>query len=146
MPRPAPAAQATVPPPTQDAARAATAANGRATAVAPLPPAAQPAAKAAAKAPPPAKAAAPVKQTPPAPAAPAGPVQIRLGSLRSPDAARDEWAKLKRENPDLLGKLTAVAVRTDLGDKSLYYRIQAGSVGEAAAAGTLCAESERRSL
>ena len=147
MPRPAPAAAATATPPTQDALPAAPAANAPATAVAPSPAAAQPAAKAAAKvSPPAAKAAAPAKQAPLAPAAQAGPVQIRLGSLRSPEAARDEWAKLKRENPDLLGKLTAVAVRTDLGDKGIYYRIQAGSFGDAAAAERLCAELKRRNL
>jgi hypothetical protein len=71
---------------------------------------------------------------------------VRLGSLRSPEAARDEWARLKRENPDLLGKLTAVAVRTDLGNQGIYYRIQAGSFGDAAAAEKLCGDLKRRKL
>src|SRR5262249_42942847 len=89
------------------------------------------ASKSAKPAPPTAKAATPDKppasaQTAAAPAG-KGPVQLRLGSLRTPEAAREEWAKLKRENADLLGKLTAVAVRTDLGDKGTYYRIQASS-------------------
>jgi hypothetical protein len=75
-----------------------------------------------------------------------GPTQLRLGSLRSPEAARDEWARLKRENPDLLGKLTAVAVRADLGEQGIYYRIQAGSFGDAAAAEKLCGELKRRKL
>ena len=115
-------------------------------------PAAQPAAKAAAKvAPKPVAAAASSKQAMPAPAAApsvgkASPVQLQLGSLRSPEAARDDWARLKRENPDLLGKLTAVAVRTDLGDKGIYYRVLAGSFGEAAAAEKLCGELKRRNL
>jgi hypothetical protein len=75
-----------------------------------------------------------------------GPIQLRLGSLRSPEAARDEWARLKRENLDLLGKLTAVAVRADLGEQGIYYRIQAGSFGDAAAAEKLCGELKRRKL
>jgi hypothetical protein len=75
-----------------------------------------------------------------------GPIQLRLGSLRSPEAARDEWARLKRENPDLLGKLTAVAVRADLGEQGIHYRIQAGSFGDAAAAEKLCGELKRRKL
>ena len=71
---------------------------------------------------------------------------VQLGSLRSPEAAREDWSRLKRENPDLLGKLTAVAVRTDLGDKGIYYRVLAGSFGDAAAAEKLCGELKRRNL
>jgi hypothetical protein len=75
-----------------------------------------------------------------------GPIQLRLGSLRSPEAARDEWARLKRENLDLLGKLTAVAVRADLGEQGIYYRIQTDPFGDAAAAEKLCGELKRRKL
>ena len=106
-------------------------------------PPAQPAAKAAASAAPKPTAAAPAK---PAAATPGGKVQLQLGSLRSPEAAREDWSRLKRENPDLLGKLTAVAVRTDLGDKGIYYRVLAGSFGDAAAAEKLCGELKRRNL
>lgn len=81
-----------------------------------------------------------------APASKASPIQIQLVSVRSPEAAREEWARLKRENPDLLGKLTAVAVRTDLGDKGIYYRVLAGSFGDMAAAEKLCGELKQRDL
>jgi cell division septation protein DedD len=130
MPRPTP------PPPAPDSTAAASSpapAPGAPAAGAPSAPASQPTAGATARQP--AQAAGR-----------AGPFQLRLGSLRTPEAAREEWAKLKRENPDLLGKLTAVAVRTDLGDKGIYYRIQAGSFGEAAAAERLCSELKRRNL
>jgi len=143
MPRPAPGAkEILLEPPAAAATRPASApAAAPATQAA-----AKPAAKAAAK-----PAAAPAKSAaaPPAAAAPAGkasPVQIQLGSLRSPEAARDDWTRLKRENADLLGKLTAVAVRTDLGDKGIYYRVLAGSFGDAAAAEKLCGELKRRNL
>lgn len=135
MPRPAPAAKEAAPPApppavaTQPAARSANAPSAAA------PAAAQSAPKAAAKAAP-----------KPAAAAPGGKVQLQLASLRSPEAARDDWTRLKRENPDLLGNLTAVAVRTDLGDKGIYYRILAGSFGDAAAAEKLCGELKRRNL
>ncbi len=66
--------------------------------------------------------------------------------MRSPEAAREDWTRLKRDNPDLLGKLTAVAVRTDRGDKGIYYRVLAGSFGDAAAAERLCGELKRRNL
>jgi hypothetical protein len=141
MPRPGPAAgQAASPAPSPVPAT-------------PLQAPPHPAAKAAAKvAPQPAApASAHAKQAVPTPAAstPAGKasaVQVQLASLRSPEAAREDWARLKRDNPDLLGKLTAVAVRTDLGDRGIYYRILAGSFGDAAAAEKLCSELKRRNL
>ena len=75
-----------------------------------------------------------------------GAVRVRLASLRSPDAAREAWVRLKRDNPDLLGRLSAVAVRIDLGDKGIYYRVEAGPVADAAAAQRLCSELRRRKL
>jgi hypothetical protein len=153
MPRPAPGAREAASPEPSSASATPQAARSASSPAAGLPSAAQPAAKAAPKvAPrPAAKAAAQPKQAALAPAAstPAGkasPVQVQLASLRSPEAAREDWARLKRENPDLLGKLTAVAVRTDLGDKGIYYRILAGSFGDAAAAEKLCSELKRRQL
>jgi outer membrane biosynthesis protein TonB len=135
--------------------------------LAPPPPTASPAAQPAAAVPAvPAPAAAPAKPTakaateakPPAPPKPAaaptpktaastsgnGSVEVRLASVRTPESARDEWARLKRENADLLGNLRANAVPVDLGEKGLYYRIQAGPFADAAAAERLCAELKKR--
>lgn len=148
MPRPAPRQAAAPPAIEMPAANSPDAGSA--------PPAPQPATAAPAK--PAAKAAAaePKAAAAPKPAAPAktavaaseaaanGRIQVRLGSLRSPDAAREEWARLKRENADLLGNLKANAVRTDLGDKGIYYRIEAGPFGDAAAAERLCGELKRR--
>jgi hypothetical protein len=75
-----------------------------------------------------------------------GTIHVRLASVRTPEAARSEWERLKHENADLLGRLSAVAVRTDLGDLGIYYRIEAGPFGDAAAAERLCAELKRRDL
>ena len=147
MPRPAP------PPPSA-------AASAPSDAAAPAP---QPAPAQVAVAPPPAPVA-PIKPKPEAAAKPAsakaeaakpeaakaeaggGPVKLHLGSLRTPDAAREEWQRLKHDNPDLLGKLTAVAVRSDLGDKGIYYRIEAGPVSDRGAAAKLCDELKRRNF
>jgi cell division septation protein DedD len=90
----------------------------------------------------------PVASATPAPgetAVPGG-VKVQLASLRTPDEARDEWARLKHENPDLLGKLTAVAVRADLGEKGIYYKIEAGPLGSKADAARLCGEMKQRDL
>jgi len=96
---------------------------------------------------PPAKPEAATKPAEPA-AKPDGgtPTRIQLASLRTPDEARDEWARLKRENGDLLGKFTAVAVRADLGERGIYYRVEAGPVGDKAAAIKLCKALKDRGL
>ncbi|MBV8090484.1 MAG: SPOR domain-containing protein [Alphaproteobacteria bacterium] len=75
----------------------------------------------------------------------AGP-RLQLGSVRSQDAARQEWDRIKRKNPDLLGSLSATPVRADLGDKGVFYRIQTGPVADAAAAERLCGELKQRNI
>ena len=152
MPRPAPPPKQAAAPPPAPTVPAPAPADTAATAM-PAPPASQPAAAkpAAATIPEPRphsplKAATPHKEAvspsrwPP----PSGAVQVRLGSLRSPEAAREEWTRLKRENADLLGALRANAVAVDLGDKGIYYRILAGPFTDATAAERLCAEMKRR--
>jgi cell division septation protein DedD len=103
--------------------------------------------------PPPAKppqsaAAAPPKPTParlPPPRG-AGGARVQLGSVRSEDQARQEWSRIKRQNADLLGNLSATPIRADLGDKGVYYRIQVGPVGDTATAEHLCGELKQRSV
>ena len=73
-------------------------------------------------------------------------MRIQLASLRSPDEARDEWQRLKRDNSDLLGKLTAVAVRADMGERGIYYRVEAGPLTDKAAAAKLCKALKERDL
>jgi cell division septation protein DedD len=115
----------------------------------PLPPPQAPAPPAAAAppAPPPVAAApkAPPKPGPAEAALPAG-IRVQLASLRSAEAARDEWQRLKRENADLLGKLTAVAVRADLGERGIYYKIEVGPLASREAALRLCGELKGRDL
>jgi cell division septation protein DedD len=82
----------------------------------------------------------------PADAAAGPPTRIQLASLRSPDEARDEWQRLKHEHGDLLGKFTAVAVRADLGERGIYYRVEAGPVGDRASAVKLCKALRDRGL
>ena len=66
--------------------------------------------------------------------------------MRSEDAARQEWDRIKRKNADLLGTLSATPIRADLGDKGIYYRIQAGPVSDQAAAERICGELRQRSV
>ncbi len=139
LPRPAPAAE--VPSPAAASPPVATPLapappSDVATAAPPVPSVAQPLAPAAAA-------------TPPAVAA--GPVggagyRLQLGALRSEESARQEWNKLRKANNDLLGSLTAAWPRADLGERGIYYRIQAGPIADGAAAERLCGELKRRSV
>jgi cell division septation protein DedD len=95
---------------------------------------------------PPEVAALPKPAPAPKPAVAGPPVKIQLASLRTPDEARDEWQRVKRENSDLLGKFTAVAVRADLGDRGIWYRVEVGPVGDRAAALQLCKALKGRNL
>lgn len=97
-------------------------------------------------------AAKPVAKNNPAPAkgptAEAAPAQgrgarLQLGSVRSEQAAQHEWDRLRRANPDLLGSLTASPVRTDLGERGVYYGIQTGPIADAE---RICGELKQRNV
>jgi hypothetical protein len=75
-----------------------------------------------------------------------GHIRIVVASLRTPDEARAEWQRLKKASPDILGKMTADAVRADLGDKGIWYRIEAGSFAQPTAAERVCRELKARHL
>jgi cell division septation protein DedD len=116
----------------------------------PVSPAVQPPAGPATAAPTPAAPAVAVLPPPPAPA-PSVPAavtgyRLQLGALRSEEAARQEWVKLKKAHGDLLGALNAAWPRADLGERGTYYRIQAGPIGDVAAAEHLCGELKRRNV
>ena len=113
----------------------------------PVPPLPSPAAPpqtaslpAAPAAPPPSVAAAP------APHAAGAGYRLQLGAVRTEDAAKQEWQRLQRTEPDLLGKLSLTAARVDLGDKGIFYRIQAGPIADAAQAAQSCAALKSRNV
>ena len=75
-----------------------------------------------------------------------GDYRIQVGAVRSVAAAQQEWNRLKRAQPDLLGSLHADAVRLDLGERGIFYRIQVGPIADAAAGDRLCRELKRRNV
>lgn len=70
--------------------------------------------------------------------------RLQLGAMRSEGEAQGQWEQLKRKNPDLLGNLSGIAIRAELGDKGTYYRIQTGPVTDAASADRICGELRQR--
>ncbi len=131
---------------------------------APPPPAAPPSPSAAALQPPPAAPpSAAMAMTPLAPAAsPPPPIaalpspsapnpdrrgyRLQLGSVRTPEGARQEWDRLKRLNSDLLGALGFTAERAALGERGTFYRIQAGPIADSASAEWICGELKHRNV
>ena len=136
MPRPAPPPAAALPP----VAQAPVAPQPKPASARTLP--AEPGRKPLAAAP----VARPERATPPIHEVRGGRFRVQLASLRTPDEARTEWQRLKRLQPDLLGGLTADAVRADLGQRGVWYRIVAGGFANAATARRLCHELKERHL
>jgi hypothetical protein len=68
---------------------------------------------------------------------------MQLGSVRSQDAARQEWDRIKRMNADLLASVSAMPVRADLGEKGVFYRIQTAPIADAE---RICGELKRRNV
>lgn len=73
-------------------------------------------------------------------------LRVQVGAVRTESEARGEWERLKRKNTDLLGTLSAVTVRADLGEKGIYYRIQAGPISDTSTADRICSELRQRRL
>jgi cell division septation protein DedD len=132
----APAAGATAPPALT--ATAATPPAVPAPAAAPTPPAASSTQQ---------QAAVPATATP-APAAPAAGAQpaaggkwkIQLASVKSEQAARQEWGRMQKTHPDMLGDMKLTVQRADLKDKGVFFRIQAGPLPDRTTAEDVCAE------
>jgi hypothetical protein len=115
--------------------------------VAPAP--ATPPAVAAAPAPAPAKPApAPVVAAPPPAAAPvaapaaasgSGPFTIQLAALRDEASARKMWQQMQTKYPALLGGLSLVIDKADLGQKGVFYRVRGSGLPSEARAREVCA-------
>lgn len=86
-------------------------------------PAAKPEVKAEAKAPAKAAAKTPAK---PAPVVAGDQYEVRLGSYRDEAGLKTDWERLKKKYAAQLSGLNMRSVKADLGDKGIYYRLQAG--------------------
>jgi hypothetical protein len=118
----------------QQAETPATPAPAAAPAPAPVP--AKPAPVAAAPAPAPTPAlAAPAA----APAATTGPFTIQLAALRDEVSARKMWKDTQTKYPALLGGLSLVIEKADLGQKGTFYRVRGTGLPSEARAREVCA-------
>ena len=88
---------------------------------------------------PPAATPAPAmsKPAPRAPAPQAGKLAVQLATLPTRDGAQDEWARLSKKLPDLLGSRHPVIVPSVQDGKTLY-RLRTGGFSDASAAASFC--------
>ena len=61
--------------------------------------------------------------------------RIQLASAKSEDVAKSTWAKLQAAHGDVLASLRMQPTKVDLGDKGVWYRVQAGPLDEKQAHG-----------
>ena len=61
---------------------------------------------------------------------PTGGWRIQIASVKSEDVAKSTWAKVQTANGDVLTNLRMQPIRVDLGEKGVWYRVQAGPLDE----------------
>jgi len=61
---------------------------------------------------------------------PTGGWRIQIASVKSEDIAKSTWARLQAAHGDVLANLRMQPARVDLGDKGVWYRVQAGPLDE----------------
>ncbi|MEZ5669710.1 MAG: SPOR domain-containing protein [Alphaproteobacteria bacterium] len=76
--------------------------------------------------------------------APAGTATVQLASMRSQDLAQQEWSRLRRLMPDLLGSREPLIRQSTSGDRT-YFRVSVAA-GGAIEAAALCAEIKNRNF
>jgi len=70
--------------------------------------------------------------------------RLHLASYRTIEEADAGWRRLLQEHGNLLEGLQVEIARVDLGDRGIFWRVQAGPLASAEAARDTCAEFERR--
>src|SRR5262252_2750179 len=61
---------------------------------------------------------------------PAGGWRVQIASVKSEDIAKSTWARLQAAHGDVLSSLRMQPTKVDLGDKGVWYRVQAGPLDE----------------
>lgn len=61
---------------------------------------------------------------------PVGGWRVQVASVKNEDVAKSTWARLQSAHGDVMANLRMQAVRVDLGEKGVWYRVQAGPLDE----------------
>ncbi len=76
----------------------------------------------------------------------AGRYFVQIASVKSDDEAREEWARMQRAHPDLLGDLELSVQTADLGERGIFFRIRTGPFPNQATAQDMCGQIEAAKL
>jgi cell division septation protein DedD len=88
-----------------------------------------------------------VKSAPNPVVVPGSGYRLQLGALKTEDAAKAEFVRLQKAQPDVLGRLSLSISKVDLGGgKGMYYRIQAGPIANPEQATQGCATLKSRGV
>jgi cell division septation protein DedD len=100
-----------------------------------------------------APAAAPVASAPspqtaavPAPGNGVKGYRLQIGAVKTPEIAKQELDRIKRQNGDLVGSLPLSVDRADLGERGVFYRLHVGPIADVAQAERLCAQLRQRGV
>ena len=63
-----------------------------------------------------------------------------MASLNARDKAEEEWRRLQKSFPDLLGGMSLILQSADLGDRGVFYRVQTAYFPNRSTAVDLCAQ------
>jgi cell division septation protein DedD len=61
---------------------------------------------------------------------PVGGWRVQVASVKNEDVAKSTWARLQSAHGDVMANLRMQAVRVDLGERGVWYRVQAGPLDE----------------
>jgi len=61
---------------------------------------------------------------------PVGGWRVQVASVKNEDIAKSTWARLQSAHGDVMTNLRMQAVKVDLGDKGVWYRVQGGPLDE----------------
>jgi len=70
--------------------------------------------------------------------------RVQVASVKNEDVAKSTWARLQSAHGDVMANLKMQAVRVDLGDKGVWYRVQAGPLDEKQAQGVCTTLKSRK--
>jgi len=75
---------------------------------------------------------------------PTGGWRVQIASVKSEDIAKSTWARLQAAHGDVLANLKMQPARVDLGDRGVWYRVQAGPLDEKQAHGVCSTLKSRK--
>jgi hypothetical protein len=70
--------------------------------------------------------------------APAGTILVQVSAVEAPVKVTEEWQRLQGRYPQVLKPLRLVVEEAKLGDRGVFYRVQAGAFGSKADAAAAC--------